>query len=231
MVNIWTSDYVFNDDVLQFLDRAQQCKVHPHEINLLKSLLQETEYLDNFDLTNGPRSRSPAIVLDGSHGINVDNTSLTFLERLHQYSCKRKETVFRASVKFDGVADGPIMFLSTKGDVTVFSLAVDSDDETIKISFVHGGETFGVSFNYTFNNLSDWHNIIISFDGRLVTLYVDCVRVGERVIMLPDYCLPKYLKLAIGANPQNTELFKVYSLCVCLCVFREKVDFTLCDEV
>ncbi|XP_065910280.1 protein kinase C-binding protein NELL1-like isoform X2 [Dysidea avara] len=190
--------------------KGQRCKVHPHEINLLKSVLLETEYLDNVDLTDGPSSKSPAIVLDGTHGINVDNTSLMFQKRLHQYSCTRRQTVFRASVKFDGVADGPIVFIRTKSDVVAFSLEVESDDATIKVGFIHGGVTFGVSFNYIFSDLSVWHNIIVSFDGKLVTVYVDCEKVGERVIMRPDYCLPDDLKLGIGGNPQNTEFFKGY---------------------
>jgi len=114
-----------------------------------------------------------------------------------------------SDLKFDGVADGPILFIQTRSDVVVFSLLVDSDDEAIKVGFIHKGTTFGVSINYTFIDLSNWHNIIISFDGRLVTLYVDCEKVGERVIMEPDYCLQPDLKLVIGANPQKTKFFMV----------------------
>ena len=188
---------------------AQQCKVHPHEINLLKSLLQETEYLDNVDLTDGTGKRSPAIVLDGTRGIDIDNTSLIFLERLHQYSCKRKEIVFRASVKFDGVADGPILSVHLRNKVVAFSLEVNSNDETIKIGFVHQGTTITISFNYTFSDLSDWHNIIISFDGRLMTVYDSCKKVGEQIIAQPDYCLPYHLKLTIGSDIEHTKFFKV----------------------
>ena len=97
----------------------------------------------------------------------------------------------------------------TKSDVVVFSLEVDSDDDTIKVGFIHGGVTFGISFNYTFRVLSDWHTIIVSFDGKLVTIYVGCEKVGERVIIQPDYCLPDDLKLGIGGNSQNTKFFKV----------------------
>ena len=111
---------------------AQHCKVHPHEINLFKSLLQETEYLDNVDLTDGTSKRSPAIILDGTHGINVDNSSLIFLEKLHQYSCKRKEVVFHAGVKFGDVADGPIIVkllklaLFIKETLLLFHLTIPS---------------------------------------------------------------------------------------------------------
>ena len=197
---------------------AQHCKVHPHEINLFKSLLQETEYLDNVDLTDGTSKRSPAIILDGTHGINVDNSSLIFLEKLHQYSCKRKEVVFHAGVKFGDVADGPIIFSHIRNKVVAFSLEVDSSSEVIKIGFVHQGDTVIVSFNYTFTDLSNWHNIIISFDGRLVTLYVDCEKVGEKVILQPDYCLPPNLKLVIGSDVQHTKFFKVYQyMLYCTC--------------
>jgi len=199
------------DDGYMISGVAQQYEVHPHEINLFKSLLQETELLDNVDLTNGPRSKSPAIVLDGTHGINVDNTSLVFLERLHQYSCQRKEVVYRASVRFDGEADGPITFLQTRDDkVVAFFLEVDSSIEAIKLGFAHQGVPTVVSFKYTFTDLSKWHNIIVSYDGRLVTVYVDCEKVGERVIMQPDYCLPPDVKLFIGSDVQHTKFFKVY---------------------
>ena len=95
------------------LGTVRLCKVHPHDINHLKSVILETKYLDNVDLTGGPSSKSPAIVLDGTHGISVDDTSLIF-KRLHQYLCKRRQIVFHASVKFDGVADGPILFTHKK---------------------------------------------------------------------------------------------------------------------
>ncbi|XP_065910763.1 protein kinase C-binding protein NELL1-like isoform X2 [Dysidea avara] len=204
------------------ISAAQKCKVHPHEINLLKSLLQETEYLDNVDLTDGTGSKkSPAIELDGTHGINVDNTSLIFLEKLHQYTCQRKEILFHASVKFDGMADGPILFIHTRNEVVAFSLEVDSNNEIIKISFIHQGVTIAVSFNYTFSDLSVWHNIIVSFNGRLVTVHVDCEKVGEQIIAQPDYCLPYGVKLNIGSDVQHTKFFKGF-LQDLVISFREK---------
>ena len=161
-------------------------------------------------MTDGTGSKkSPAIELDGTHGINVDNTSLIFLEKLHQYTCQRKEILFHASVKFDGMADGPILFIHTRNEVVAFSLEVDSNNEIIKISFIHQGVTIAVSFNYTFSDLSVWHNIIVSFNGRLVTVHVDCEKVGEQIIAQPDYCLPYGVKLNIGSDVQHTKFFKV----------------------
>ena len=125
-------------------------------------------------------------------------------------SCERRQIVIRASVKFDSEADGPIIFLTTRNDEVAFSLEVDSDIKpgTIKIGFIHDRETYGLSFNHNFNNLTEWHDVIVSFDGRLVSVYVDCERVGDRVVLQPDYCLPPYLNLTIGNNPQRTQFFK-----------------------
>lgn len=194
------------------LDAAQQCKVNPNEINLLNSLLQETDYLDNVNFTVGPNPNSPAIVMDGSHSIDVDNTSLTFQRQLHNYSCSRKEFVIRASVKFDGIANGPIFFLHINNMIFI-SLEIEIDSVkggNIKISFVHNGETRAVSFPYSFTDLASWHNISVIFNGRLVSLFVNCDKVGGQIIMQPEYCLPKDVMVTIGSNPQHTEILKVY---------------------
>ena len=189
------------------LDASQHCKVHPREIHLLKSLLQETDYLDNVNFTSGPNGDSPAVILDGSRGICVDNTSLAFQKQLHKYSCSRNELVVHACVKFDGSrANGPVFFLHSN-DTTLLSLEIDS--RSIKIGFVHNRGMRAISFPYTFTDLTSWHNISVIFNGRLVSLYVNCDKVGNQVVMQPDYCLPEKVMLNIGDNPQHTETFKV----------------------
>ena len=183
--------------------------MHPREINLLESLIQETHYLNSMIFIPGPNKKSPAVSLDGSRGICVDNTNYTFQRHLHEYSCSRKEFVIRACVKFDDVPDGPIFFLHSN-DTTVLSLEVDATKNgSIKVSFVHEGGMRAISFPYTFTDLINWHNISVIFNGRLVSLYVDCNKVGDQIIMQPDYCLPEQLLLNIGDNPQHTETFKV----------------------
>lgn len=195
----------------------QQCKVHPHEINLLSSLLQETDHLDNVNFTVGPNPDSPAIIMDGSHSINVDNTSLTFQRQLHKYSCSQMKFVIRASVKFDGMADGPIFFLHTN-NMIFLSLEVELDSQNdghIKVSFVHAGEMRAISFPYVFTDLTSWHSISIIFNGMLVSLYVNCEKVGDQVVMQPNYCLPEDVMVTIGSNPQRTEILKVASYIFC----------------
>ena len=192
------------------LDALQQCKVHLDEINLLSSLLQETNYLDNVSFTVGPNPDSPAVVMDGSHIIHVANTSLGFQRQLHKYSCSRNEFVIRAGVKFDGGrADGPIFFLHSNS-MTLLSLEVDSvEGGHIKISFVHDGEMRAISFPYIFTNLTSWHNISVIFNGRLISLYVNCDKVGDQIVMQPDYCLSDNVMVTIGGTPHSTEIFKV----------------------
>ena len=183
--------------------------MHPREINLLESLIQETDYLSSMNFTTGPNENSPAVMLDGSQGICVENTNYTFQRHLHEYSCIRKELVIRACVQFDYIADGPIFFLHSDS-MTVLSLEVDaSEGGSIKVSFVHSGGMRAVSFPYAFTDPTIWHNISVIFNGRLVTLYVDCNKVGDQVIMEPEYCLPENLMLNIGDNPQHTETFQV----------------------
>ena len=185
--------------------------VDPHEINLLNSLLQETNYLDHVNITLGPNANSPAVEMDGSHSINVDNTSLAFQRQLHKFSCSKKEFVIHASVKFDGMADGPIFFLHL--NTTIFlSLEVEVDSMEsgiIKTSFIHDRGMRAISFPYSFTDLTSWHNISVIFNGRLVSLYVDCNQVGSQVITEPDYCIPEDVMLTVGGNPQHTENFKV----------------------
>ena len=194
------------------LDAMNQCKVHPYEINLLSSLLQETSHLDNMNFTTGPDPDSPAITMDGSYSIYVDNTSLTFQKQLHNYSCSKEKFVVHASVKFDGIADGPIFFLHTN-NMIFLSLEVEVDSikgGNIKVSFVHDGGMRAISFPYNFTNLTSWHNINVIFNGMLVSLYVNCEKVADQVAMQPDYCLPEDVRVTIGSNPQNTEVFKVF---------------------
>ena len=191
----------------------QQCnrlRVHPREINLLENLIQETDYLNSMNFTFGPNEKSPAVLLDGSRGICVDNTNYTFQRHLHEYSCsRRKEFVIRACVKFDGAPDGPIFFLHSN-NMTVLSLEVDATKGgSIKVSFVHEGGMRAISFPYTFTDLTSWHNISIIFNGRLVSLYVNCNKVADQIVMRPEYCLPEKLLLNIGDNPQHTETFQV----------------------
>ena len=192
--------------------RLLQCdkpKVHPREINLLESLIQETDYLNSMVFIPGPNEKSPAVSLNGSRGICVDNTNYTFQRHLHEYSCSRKEFVIRACVKFDDVPDGPIFFLHSN-KTTFLSLEVDSTKGgSIKVSFIHDGRMRAISFPYAFTDLINWHNISVIFNGRLVSLYVNCNKVGDQIIMQPDYCLPEKLMLNIGDNPQHTETFQV----------------------
>ena len=193
------------------LDALNHCEVHPHEINLLSSLLQETDHLDNINFTSGQNPDSPAIVMDGSHSIYVDNTSLAFQRQLHNYSCSKIKFAIQASVKFDDMADGPIFFLHAN-NMIYLSLEVEVDStagENIKVSFVHDGITRAISFPYTFTDLTSWHNIIVAFNGMLVSLYVNCEKVADQVVMRPDYCLPEDVMLTIGSNPQHTKIFKV----------------------
>ena len=188
-----------------------QCEVRPHEINLLSSLLQETDHLDNVNFTIGQNPDSPAIVMDGSHSINVDNTSLAFQRQLHNYSCSKMKFIIQASVKFDDTADGPIFFLHAN-NMIFLSLEVEAGSTAggnIKVSFVHDGITRAISFPYTFTNLTSWHNILVVFNGMLVSLYVNCEKVADQVVMRPDYCLPEDVMLTIGSNPQHSEIFKV----------------------
>ena len=195
------------------LGALQQCKVDPREINLLNSLLQETDYLDSVNFTVGPNPDSPAIVMDGSHSVYVDNTSLTFQRQLHNFSCSRKELMIRASVKFDGMADGPIFFLHAN-DMIFLSLETEVDHMkggNIKIGFAHSGEMRAISFPHVFTDLAIWHNISVSFDGRLVSLYVNCNKIANQIIVQPDYCIPEDVMVTIGSNPQHTEVFKVHS--------------------
>ena len=193
------------------LGAAQQCKVHPREIHLLRSLLQETNYLNRVNITYGPNNDSPAVFMDGTQGIFIDNASLAFQRHLHKFSCSRKEFVIRVCVKFNQVAEGPILFLHSK-DMTYLSLEITSvDGGSIKVGFVHNGGMRAVSFPYTFTDLTSWHNISVIFNGRLVSLYIDCNQVGNKVIMEPNYCLPKGVLLNIGDNPQHTGAFKVHT--------------------
>ena len=194
-----------------------QCEVHPHEINLLNSLLQETDHLDNVNFITGQNPDSPAIVMDGSHSINVDNTSLAFQRQLHNYSCSKMKFVIQASVKFDDTADGPIFFLHRNNKIFL-SLEVEVDSTTggnIKVSFVHNGEMRAISFAYAFTDLTSWHNIIVVFNGMMVSLYVNCEKVADQVVMRPDYCLPEDVMVTIGSNPQHTEIFKVINHLFC----------------
>ena len=198
------------------LDANQhQCKVHPREINLLESLMRETEYLNNMAFTTGPNEESPAVMIDGNRGICVDNTSLTFQTQLHDYSCGgRNEFVIRVCVKFDGIsADGPIFFLHSNNTVYL-SLEVETiseNDGSIKVSFVHDGITRAVSFPYTFTDLTSWHDISVIFNGRLVSLYVNCEKVADQTVLQPQYCIPDNVLLYIGDNPQHTETLEVCS--------------------
>ena len=162
------------------------------------------------NFTDGPSESSPAVIMDGSRGICVDNTSLAFQKQLHKYSCSRNEFVIRACVKFGGIrADGPIFFLHSD-NLTVLSLEVDP--EHIKIGFAHKGGMRAISFPYTFTDLTSWHNISVIFDGKLISLYVNCDKVDVHTVMKPDYCIPEKVLLNIGDNPQHTETFKVYLL-------------------
>jgi len=182
------------------------------EINLLSSLLQETDYLDNVSFTVGPNPSSPAIVMDGRHSIHIANTSLTFQSQLHKYSCSRNEFMIHACVKFDsGMADGPIFFLYSTSMIFL-SLEVDSvEGGHIKISFVHNEEMRAISFPYTFTDLTSWHNISVIFNGRLISLYVNCDKVADQTVVQPDYCMPENVMVAIGSTPQHTENFKVHN--------------------
>ena len=159
----------------------------------------------------GPNNLSPAVSLDGSHGICVNNTNYTFQQHLHEYSCSRRELVIRACVKLDGIADGPIFFLHSNKHA-VLSLELDAaKGGSVKVSFIHDNESRAVLFPYTFTDLTAWHNISIIFDGRLVSLYVNCDKVANQIIMKPDFCLPEGLMLNIGDNPYHTETFQVCS--------------------
>ena len=191
--------------------RQHQCKVHPREIDLLKSLIQETDYLSSVNFTAGPNKVSPALMMDGSRGVCVENTSLTFQKQLRENSCSgRKEFVIRACVKFDGLAaNGPIFFLYSN-NTTYLSMEIDSGN--IKVSFVHDGEMRAVSFSYTFTDLTSWHKISVIFNGRIISLYVNCEKVDDQVVMEPLYCLPDDIQLYIGDNPLHTQTFQVCTL-------------------
>ena len=182
--------------------------MNTHEINLLRSLIQETDFL-NF--TAGASKKSPVLIMDGSHGVFVNGTGLTFQKQLHEHSCSgRKEFVVRACVKFDGLAaNGPIIFLHSN-NTTYLSLEIDSGaNQSIKVSFVHDGEMRAVSFPFTFTDLTSWHNISVIFNGRIISLYVNCEKVDDQVVMEPLYCLPDGIQLYIGDNPLHTQTFKV----------------------
>lgn len=194
------------------LDAGQhQCKVHPREINLFESLIQETDYLMDMNFIDGPNKMSPALLMDGSRGVYVKNTSLTLQRRLHEYSCSgRNEFVIRVCLKFDNLSpNGPIFFLHLN-NITYLSMEVDSENgRSIKVRFLHDRKVRGISFPYAFADLTSWHNISIIFNGRLVSLYVNCEKVGDEVVMQPEYCLPKDVQVYIGDNPQHTQTFQV----------------------
>ena len=178
---------------------------------MLESLVQETDLLKSMNFIAGPNNLSPAVSLDGSRGICVNNTNYTFQQHLHEYSCSRRELVIRACVKLDGIADGPIFFLHSNKHI-VLSLELDAaKGGSVKVSFIHDNESRAVLFPYTFTDLTAWHNISIIFDGRLVSLYVNCDKVADQIIMKPDFCLPEGLMLNIGDNPYHTETFQVCS--------------------
>ena len=206
--------YTLYNVIASPLDASQHhCKVHPREINLLESLMRETEYVNSMGFTTGPNEESPAVTIDASRGICVDNTNLTFQRQIHDYSCSgRNEFVFRVCVKFDGVsADGPIFFLHSDNKVFL-SLEVDTTSDnngSIKVSFVNDGTTRAISFPYIFTNLTSWHNISVIFNGRLVSLYVNCEKVADRIVLQPQYCMPDDILLYIGDNPQHTETLQV----------------------
>ena len=182
--------------------------MNTHEINLLRSLIQETDFL-NF--TAGANKKSPVLIMDGSHGVFVNGTGLTFQKNLHEHSCSgRKEFVIRACVKFNGLAaNGPIIFLHSN-NTTYLSMEIDSGN--IKVSFVHDREMRAVSFPFTFTDLTSWHNISVIFNGRIISLYVNCEKVDDQVVMEPLYCLPDDIQLYIGDNPLHTQTFQVCTL-------------------
>lgn len=187
---------------------ASQCEDYPCEVNLLNSLLQETDYLDSMNFTVGPNKKSPAITMDGSRGVYVDNTNLAFQRQLHEYSCSRKEVVLSARVKFNSAANGGPVFFLHSDNITFLSLEVNST-RGIVVGFVYNEEMQVISFPYTFTDLTDWYNIMVQFNGKLVNLYVNCNKVAAQIIVEPDYCLPKNMLLKIGNNIKHPKNFKV----------------------
>jgi hypothetical protein len=162
----------------------------------------------SFDFNEGPRLHGsnllvPSMQFRKKESLTVNNAEIS--NTVKSNLCKSNEITMYGSTFFkkDDVG-GPIVELRSEADGVMASLAVCRNSNEIVISYKHNGN---LTFHYVPHRFSVgmWHKLAVIMSGNLLAVYIDCIKLTQKIIPSPDYCPKGHPVIVAGATALNDD--------------------------
>ncbi|XP_033101723.1 protein kinase C-binding protein NELL2-like isoform X2 [Anneissia japonica] len=151
------------------------------EIDLIESVLFN---LGDVIQVPGTNSKEPALLFEENDKTRRLNVSSADLEKAQRLLLNAKEYTLMGSFKQTSKSQGTLIAISA-GSRKFMELLISSKRNEVRFFYTHQNKIYSEEFEQEFP-INEWHKVALSVSGSHITLYVDCEKVAERRILVPD---------------------------------------------
>ncbi|XP_071943236.1 protein kinase C-binding protein NELL2a-like [Antedon mediterranea] len=151
------------------------------EVDLIESVLLNLR--DTLQVP-GTNSKEPALLFEEGDRKRELNVSTADFEKAQQLLMEAKEYTIMGSFIQTARSKGTL-FSITAGNKKFLEVMISTKTNEVTFFYTHQNKIYNEGFDQEFA-INQWHKVAVSVSGSHVTLYVNCVKVAERRILIPD---------------------------------------------